>query len=197
MTATGVVVLLCVIILALAIGLVLRRRSGRVRPVGTTGRNRTPDAGAPSPDPAPQGTSAPRAPGPVPAEPLPADQVSTELSLLRSAGLRADGPCVVHFSAQWCGPCAAVRRVVATVVARLNAEGPAQEIPGGQSAPTPTVHELELDLDDNAELAQRLRVMSLPTTFLYDASGYAHGRISGVPSATELTDALRGLRYRS
>src|SRR5690606_41240941 len=33
--------------------------------------------------------------------------------LLVAAGVTGAGPAVLHFSADWCGPCAAVRRVVA------------------------------------------------------------------------------------
>ena len=39
--------------------------------------------------------------------------------LLARIGLNGDGPTVLHFSADWCGPCAAVRRVVSSTVAEL------------------------------------------------------------------------------
>src|SRR5699024_7063301 len=105
-TATGIAILAIVIVLALAIGLVLRRRSGSIRP-----------ATAARPAPSPAGSS----PTPSsPAGPSSDHEDPTELQLLRNAGLADDGPSVVHFSADWCGPCAAVRRVVTDVVTRLN-----------------------------------------------------------------------------
>ncbi|GAA4809267.1 thioredoxin family protein [Tomitella cavernea] len=157
------VILVVVIVLAVAVGLALRARSGKVRPSGG-GQTEGP----------PPATDAPGGAG----------RPDDDLALLRAAGLHGDGPAVVHFSASWCGPCAAVRRVVAGTVGRLAEEDPA-------GAP---VQDLELDLDEHTALARRLHVMSLPTTFLYRRDGSRHGRISGVPDASALADALRSLR---
>src|SRR5215217_6113012 len=52
-------------------------------------------------------------------------------------GLSATGPTVVHFSAVWCGPCAAVRKVVEQVCDEL----------GG-------VAHVEIDMDANPEAAR-------------------------------------------
>jgi thiol-disulfide isomerase/thioredoxin len=49
-------------------------------------------------------------------------------------GLSSDGPTIVHFTATWCGPCAAVRRVVDQVCAEL-----------------PGVAHVEIDMDANPE----------------------------------------------
>src|ERR1700722_9003315 len=57
-------------------------------------------------------------------------------------GLSHTGPTVVHFSAVWCGPCAAVRRVVDQVCADL-----------------PDVAHLEIDMDANPEAGRRLSVL--------------------------------------
>ncbi|GLB83669.1 thiol reductase thioredoxin [Mycobacterium kiyosense] len=86
------------------------------------------------------------------------------------------GPTVVHFSADWCGPCAAVRRVVDQVCAQL-----------------PEVAHVELDIDDNPVAAKRLSVLSLPTTFIFDAEGRQQYRTSGVPKAVDLQNALQPL----
>ncbi|QDQ96866.1 thioredoxin family protein [Tomitella fengzijianii] len=173
---TGTVILVLVVVLAVAVGLVLRARSGTVKP--------TAGAQTVARRPAPAGRPDDQADRDVDtAEEESGDQTGVQ-ALLRAAGLRGDGPAVVHFSATWCGPCAAVRRVVAGTSARLAAEAP-------EGAP---VQDLELDLDEHAVLARRLRVMSLPTTFIYDAEGVGHGRISGVPDASALAEALRPLR---
>lgn len=91
-------------------------------------------------------------------------------------GLSASGPTVVHFSAVWCGPCEAVRRVVDQVCAEL-----------------PEVAHLEIDMGENPVAAKRLSVLSLPTTFIFDADGQQRYRTAGVPKAADLRAALQPL----
>src|SRR6478672_11360733 len=88
-------------------------------------------------------------------------------------GLSDTGPTVVHFSAVWCGPCAGVRRVVEQVCEEL-----------------PAVAHVEIDMDANPEAARRLSVLSLPTTFVFDADGRQRYRVAGVPTAADLRSAL-------
>lgn len=90
--------------------------------------------------------------------------------------LSATGPTIVHFSAVWCGPCASVRRVVDQVVASA-----------------PEVGHVEVDIDANPDAARELSVLSLPTTFIFDAAGRQAYRVSGVPKAADLRTALQGL----
>ncbi|OBF92722.1 Thioredoxin [Mycolicibacterium flavescens] len=91
-------------------------------------------------------------------------------------GLSTTGPTVVHFSAEWCGPCAAVRTVVDAVCAEL-----------------PAVAHIEIDIDANPEAARRLSVLSLPTTILFDRDGRPRYRTHGVPKAADLRSALEPL----
>ncbi len=91
-------------------------------------------------------------------------------------GLSTTGPTIVHFSAVWCGPCAGVRRAVDQVCGDL-----------------PGVAHVEIDMDDNPDAARRLSVLSLPTTFVFDADGRRRYRASGVPTATDLRSALEPL----
>ncbi|MGD1170938.1 thioredoxin family protein [Mycobacterium seoulense] len=91
-------------------------------------------------------------------------------------GLAATGPTVVHFSAAWCGPCAAVRRVVDQVCAEL-----------------PDVSHVEIDIDANPAAAKRLSVLSLPTTLIFDAEGRQRYRSAGVPKAGDLRALLQPL----
>jgi thiol-disulfide isomerase/thioredoxin len=91
-------------------------------------------------------------------------------------GLSTSGPTVVHFTAQWCGPCAAVRRVIKGVCAEL-----------------PQVTHVEIDLDADPKAAQQLSVLSLPTTFIFDAQGRQLYRSAGVPKAVDLKAALEPL----
>jgi thiol-disulfide isomerase/thioredoxin len=91
-------------------------------------------------------------------------------------GLSSSGPTVLHFSADWCGPCAGVRRVVDQVC---------DELPG--------VAHVEIDMDANPQAARRLSVMSLPTTIIFDADGRPRYRTTGVPRAADLRSALEPL----
>lgn len=91
-------------------------------------------------------------------------------------GLSETGPTVLHFSAEWCGPCAGVRRVVDQVCAEL-----------------PEVAHVEIDMDANPEAARRLSVLSLPTTIIFDGHGRPRYRTSGVPKAADLRSALEPL----
>jgi thioredoxin-like negative regulator of GroEL len=91
-------------------------------------------------------------------------------------GLSTTGPTVLHFSADWCGPCGAVRRVVDQVCDEL-----------------PQVAHVELDMDANPAVARRLSVLSLPTTIIFGADGRPQFRMSGVPKAADLRSALEPL----
>jgi thiol-disulfide isomerase/thioredoxin len=91
-------------------------------------------------------------------------------------GLSDSGPTILHFSADWCGPCDAVRRVVDQVC---------DEVPG--------VAHVEIDMDANPEAARRLSVMSLPTTVIFDSDGRPRYRTAGVPKAADLRSAVEPL----
>jgi thioredoxin-like negative regulator of GroEL len=91
-------------------------------------------------------------------------------------GLSADGPTVVHFSAAWCSPCTQVRRLVSQVCEDLG-----------------DVAHVEIDTDANPAAARRLSVLSLPTTFIFDAGGRQRYRAAGVPKADDLRSALTPL----
>jgi thiol-disulfide isomerase/thioredoxin len=91
-------------------------------------------------------------------------------------GLSKTGPTVLHFTAEWCGPCAGVRKVVDEVC---------EELPG--------VAHVEIDMDANPEAARRLSVLSLPTTIIFDANGRPRFRTHGVPKPADLRSALEPL----
>lgn len=91
-------------------------------------------------------------------------------------GLSTTGPTVLHFSAAWCGPCSAVRRVVDEVCEQL-----------------PAVAHVEIDMDANPEAARRFSVLSLPTTMVFGADGRPRHRVTGVPRVADLRSALEPL----
>ncbi|MDJ0360222.1 thioredoxin family protein [Rhodococcus sp. H29-C3] len=97
-------------------------------------------------------------------------------AMLTDAGAVSGHATVLHFSADWCGPCSAVRRVVGQVLTEL--DGPT---------------ELELDIDEHQALARELGVLSLPTTFVLDWQLNQRVRIAGVPKAAALKAALLDL----
>ncbi|MGQ4600228.1 thioredoxin domain-containing protein [Nocardia sp. R6R-6] len=105
---------------------------------------------------------------------------SARAELLAAVGVTGAGPAVLHFSAEWCGPCDAVRRVVADVTDRL------------AGSPQPP-QDIEVDIDAEPALARELNVLSLPTTFVFDVEGRERFRISGVPKTTDLHSALEPL----
>ncbi|UGT71536.1 thioredoxin family protein [Nocardia gipuzkoensis] len=105
---------------------------------------------------------------------------SARAELLAAVGVTGAGPAVLHFSAEWCGPCAAVRRVVANVTGQL------------AESPQPP-QDIEVDIDAEPALARELNVLSLPTTFVFDTEGRERFRISGVPKDSDLHSALEPL----
>jgi thioredoxin-like negative regulator of GroEL len=94
-------------------------------------------------------------------------------------GLSRQGPTILHFSAPWCSPCTQVRRVVDQVCDDLGNLG--------------DVAHVEIDMDANPAAARRLSVLSLPTTFVFDADGRQRYRAAGVPKADDLRSALTPL----
>ncbi|WP_174185313.1 thioredoxin family protein [Nocardia barduliensis] len=140
-----ITILAVVLLAALAVGILLRRREGKVRAGASI------DASEPA-----------------------------RAELLAAVGVTGAGPTVLHFSAEWCGPCAAVRRVVANVTGQL------------AGSPQPP-QDIEVDIDAEPALARELNVLSLPTTFVFDTAGRERFRISGVPKDTDLHSALEPL----
>ena len=66
------------------------------------------------------------------------------------------GPLVVKFSAQWCGPCKAYAPTVEAV-----------------AADHPEIEFIEIDLDENPDLAARWNVRSIPATI-----GFKDGNVA-------------------
>lgn len=145
---TGLVILVVVLVAAVVVGVLVRRREGRIRTIAADTASASRDA--------------------------------ARTALLSAVGVGAAAPAVVHFSAEWCGPCAAVRRVVHGVVTDL------------AQAQTPPL-DIEVDIDAEPALARELNVLSLPTTFVFDARGNERFRISGVPKSSDLRSAIAPL----
>lgn len=155
-------VLAVMLVAAIGVGILVRRNEGRVR------HTSVPENGAAA------------TANDIAAAANPPRPESNRAALLAAAGVIPGRPTILHFSADWCGPCAAVRRVVAGVVTELS---------GAERPPL----DLEVDIDANPTLARELNVLSLPTTFGFDSRGLERFRISGVPKAADLRRSLMPL----
>lgn len=87
--------------------------------------------------------------------------------------LKSDLPVLVDFYADWCGPC----KMMAPLVHQL-----AEEFVG-------KIKIGKVNVDDNIELAQKYRVMSIPT-FVFFKQGEAVEVVVGGMSKKELEDKI-------
>ena len=88
--------------------------------------------------------------------------------------LTSDVPVLVDFYADWCGPC----KMMAPVVERL-----AEELDG-------KVKVGKINVDDEPALAQRYRVVSIPTFAIFQ-NGELIKTMVGAMSAAQLTENLQ------
>ena len=82
-------------------------------------------------------------------------------------------PTLVDFTAAWCGPCKMMAPVLKEVSGRIGDKG----------------RIIKIDIDQNRPLAEKLRIMSVPTFILYK-DGKAIWKKSGMQSAQQLEDVI-------
>lgn len=84
--------------------------------------------------------------------------------------LQAHGPVLVDFTADWCGPC----RMVTPVLTQIAAERTDLRV-------------LQIDADDNPEIARRYNVLSLPYLALFRGGELVSGVVGARPKSAILS----------
>jgi len=162
----GLIALVVALIVATAIGLVLRRRSGKFRTTGVSPAadlppgSSTPVAGDPAASP---GTSAAGGPAAV-------RDLLTEADLGAELGERAT---LVQFSTAFCAPCRPTRLILAQVADMVDG-----------------VRHIEIDATERLDLVARLRINSTPTILVLGPGGALGKRASGLPRKADVIAAL-------
>lgn len=88
--------------------------------------------------------------------------------------LGSDTPVLVDFWATWCAPC----RMVAPVLEQISEEQDG------------SLRVAKLDIDENPQIAQDFKIMSVPTLILFKG-GKPVKTIVGAQSKSKLLDAIR------
>ncbi len=82
-------------------------------------------------------------------------------------------PTLVQFSAEWCGPCKAMAPILKDVARKVGDKG----------------HIIKIDVDRNPAIAQKFRIMSVPTFMLFQ-DGKKKWAQPGMQSANSLVQLL-------
>ncbi|HMM64092.1 MAG TPA: thioredoxin TrxA [Mesorhizobium sp.] len=101
--------------------------------------------------------------------------VKVDKSNFRTDVLEANGPVVVDFWAEWCGPCKMIAPSLDEIAAEL----------GGK------VTVAKLNIDENPELAAQYGVRSIPTLMIFKGGEVADIKVGAAPK-TALSHWING-----
>ena len=87
--------------------------------------------------------------------------------------INSEKPILVDFYATWCGPCKAMKPILKEVAKTVG----------------DTARIVQIDVDKNRALAQKLGIQSMPTFILYQ-NGTVKWRKSGMQSANALSSII-------
>ena len=167
----GLIALVVTLAVATAAGLVLRRYSGRFRPVRGVQPAGPAAASTPLPDLAQSDLAQPDlAPAPAAAGRAAVADVLTEADLGTALGERAT---LVQFSTVFCAPCRPTRQILGSVAAMLDG-----------------VRHVDVDATTRMDLVRRLRILSTPTVLVLGPDGAISKRATGLPRKVDVIAAL-------
>ena len=91
---------------------------------------------------------------------------------------------VVSFWAPWCGPCRMMRPLIDELAAEHDEHDEHDDL-----------EFVRVNVDTNPAIAERFRVMSVPTLVAVDAGGVEHARLGGLVPKRELDAFIDRLRH--
>jgi thioredoxin 1 len=101
--------------------------------------------------------------------------IAVKDSTFEAEVLKADGPVVVDFWAEWCGPCKALSPLVDEVATELEGK----------------VKIVKVNIDESPEAPTKYGVRGIPTLMLFKDGQVVDTRVGGMPKS-QLTEWISG-----